>query len=94
MEWYPLKGDGHALWGRPFFGNAALDAELAATEGALWRAENGARFLALPYAAERAFPLTALFCFAKIERINEKEYAVYHVDACGCPLMPSINAQL
>lgn len=93
MDWYPLKGDGRTLLGRPFFGDAPLDAQLAATDGALWHAENGLRHLALPYAPDAPFPLTELFCFAQIERIDGKNYAVYRVDASGWPVMPSLDAQ-
>ncbi len=94
MEWYPLKGDGRALWGRPFFGDTALDAELAATEGVLWQSERGLRRLALPFAPDAPFPLTALFCFAEIAKIDKKRYAVYCVDACGCPVMPLHDAKI
>lgn len=87
MEWYPLKGDGSGLWGRPFFGNKRLDAELAATPDVRWRAEGGTRCLALPYAADRPFPLVELFCFARVERVCGRECAVYRVDGNGFPVV-------
>ena len=93
MDWYPLKGDGHTLLGRPFFGDAALDAQLTAATGTLWRAEKGGRCLALPYAPDAPFPLAELFCFAKIDKINGKDYIVYRFDASGWPIMPSVDAQ-
>ncbi len=86
MEWYPLKGDGSALWGKPFFGDAALDRELAATPCVLWRAEGGTRFLALPYAADKPFPLVELFCFARVECVCGRECVVYQIDRAGMPV--------
>ncbi len=93
MEWYPLKGDGHTLWGRPFFEDAELNEQLAVMHGALWRAEDGGRRLALPYAPDASFLLTELFCFARIEEIRGKCYAVYCVDACGRPIMPPLTGK-
>ena len=87
MDWYPLKGDGRTLWGKSFFEDEALDRELASISGALWRAEQGRRILALPYAPDRPFPLTALFCFAKPVCICGKEYVIYCLDANGRPIL-------
>ena len=47
MDWYPLRGDGHGLWGRPFFDDARLNAQLASAKDALWSAEDGVRRVAL-----------------------------------------------
>ena len=88
MDWYPLRGDGHGLWGRPFFDDIRLNAQLAATADALWSAEGGVRRVALPYAQGAPFPLVELFCFAKIELICGNEFTVYCADAQGRPLMP------
>ena len=86
MDWYQLKGDGSTLWGRPFFGDARLDRQLAARSGVLWRAEGGLRYLAIPYASSAPFPLTELFCFARLERVDGSEHVVYCVDAQGRPM--------
>lgn len=88
MEWYPLRGDGHGLWGRPFFADARLNAQLAAAGDALWSAANGVRRVALPYAWDAPFPLVELFCFACLEAIRGRVYAVYCADAEGRPVMP------
>ena len=88
MDWYPLKGDGHGLWGRPFFDSARLNAQLASAKDALWSAEGGVRRVALPYVQDMPFPLVELFCLAKIESVCGKVCAVYCADAQGRPLMP------
>lgn len=88
MDWYPLRGDGHGLWGRPFFDDARLNAGLTAEKAALWSAEDGMRRVALPYARDAPFPLVELFCFARIETVCGKLCAVYCADAEGRPLMP------
>ena len=88
MDWYPLRGDGHVLWGRPFFEEARLNAQLAAAKDALWSAEDGMRRVALPYAQDAPFPLVELFCFARIERVCGRMCAVYCADTEGQPVMP------
>ncbi len=92
-KWYPLNGDGHTLWGRPFFESARLNAQLAATTEALWCAEEGLRRVALPYAPDAPFPLVELFCFAHIEPVCGRTCAVYCADACGRPMMPLLDAK-
>ena len=44
---------------------------------ALYRPEPEGFSLAFPYAETRAFPLTPLFCFARVERMNGEFYAVF-----------------
>ena len=87
MDWYPLKGDGHTLWGRPFFGDEALDAQLAKRSDVLWRTENGRRSLALPWESGQPFPLTELFCFARVQAIQGQQCVIYRVGADGLPLL-------
>ena len=86
MEWYPLKGDGSALRGSGFFGDARLDAQLAALSGVRWRAEGGVRELAIPWEPGEPFPLTELFCFARPESVEGRSCVVYRIDAQGMPL--------
>ena len=74
--------------GEPFFRNAALQRELERTEGALECRERGCRCLAIPFRAGGAFPLAALFCFARVEQIDGGAYAVFRFDSQGRPLMP------
>ena len=52
----------------------------------LTRQEGGHRFVAVPYDAGAPFPLTAVFCFARIRRIGGKEYAVFAFDAEEWPV--------
>ncbi len=93
LKWYPLKGDGHVLWGRPFFDDARLNAQLAATEGTMWCAEDGLRRVALPCAPQCPFPLVELFCLACVETVCGRECAVYCADAAGRPVMPPLDAE-
>ncbi len=92
-EWYPLRGDGRALLGRPFFEDARLNAQLAASEGAMWCAKDGIRCVALPYAPQCPFPLVELFCLARVETVCGRECVVYCADAAGVPIMPSIGTK-
>lgn len=41
---------------------------------------------ALPYAPARPWPLTELFCFARLERIGEMCYIIYAFDRKGAPI--------
>ena len=42
---------------------------------------DGVRELALPYDAKKPFPLTALFCFARVRSIGEGRWAVFRFDS-------------
>lgn len=48
--------------------------------GALWRQGDGHRCLALPFDCRSPFPLTGMFCFARICTIAGREYAVFAFD--------------
>ena len=54
-----------------------LPARAAGGGRALYRPEPEGFSLAFPYAETRAFPLTPLFCFARVERMNGEFYAVF-----------------
>lgn len=54
--------------------------------GALTRHEEDGFALAVPYTPRSAFPMTGLFCFARIERLGGRDYAVFHFNRCGCPV--------
>lgn len=60
---------------------------------ALYRPEPEGFSLAFPYAETRAFPLTPLFCFARVERMNGEFYAVFPFWPGGCPRLPHKPAQ-
>ena len=40
-----------------------------------------------PYDPARPFPLTPLFCFARIRRIGSRDYAVFAFDDRGDPTL-------
>lgn len=54
--------------------------------GVLFCREAGGFALAVPYEEKMAFPMQPLFCFAHIERLQERPYAVFHFNAHGCPI--------
>ena len=73
-DWTPLERSAvrlHSPW---------LREQLHLVPGVLVREEQGRRELAVPYDAGRPFPLTALFCFARIRRIHGRSYAVFAFD--------------
>jgi len=55
--------------------------------GGLWRPWGEGREVALPLTAEGPFPLTELFCFARVQRMGERLWAVYRFDGRGWPVM-------
>ena len=63
-----------------------LRQRLGGVQGVLTQTEGGVRFVAIPYDREREFPLTTLFCFARVRTINGGAYVVYALDAQGMPL--------
>lgn len=69
-------------------GEALLARAVSGAAGALLRREEGGFLLALPYRADREFRLTPLFCFARVERLGERDYALFPFNACGCPRPP------
>lgn len=60
---------------------------LTGAEGALIKKAGKGCFLALPYSPERPFPLTPLFCFCRICRIEQREYAVFCFDDAEWPVL-------
>ena len=59
--------------------------KLQSVPGALARTEGALRYVAVPYDPARPFPLTSLFCFARICRIGSRDYAVFAFDKEGRP---------
>lgn len=64
-----------------------LRQRLGATGSAWWRREDGLLYLALPLAADRPFPLEALFCLARLEQVAGETCAVYAFRD-GEPVLP------
>ena len=78
--WTPLTAP-EALFRTP-----GLRRELGRTPGALIRDRGDRRDVAVPYDPARPFPLTGLFCFARICRIGGRDYAVFAFDREGRPV--------
>ena len=72
-----------------FFHRAPFGPALRDLKGALWRESRGLRLLALPFDSTRPFPLVTLFCFARVEDIQGRPFAVFTFDAKECPVMPA-----
>lgn len=63
-----------------------LRQRLKGVQGARTRQAGGTRFLALPYDRGKPFPLTTLFCFARVRNIGERAYVVYAFDGQDRPI--------
>lgn len=68
-----------------FFADAQLQAALDTCPDARWRGE-GVRELALPYDAQRPFPLVQCFCLARVGESDGKPTVFYRFDAQDMPL--------
>lgn len=76
--------------GRPdrLMGDGLLSRAAAGLRGALLRREETGFQLALPYAPDRAFALTPLFCFAYPDRLAQTDYMIFSFDGQGRPVFP------
>ena len=63
-----------------------LKRQLHGVSGVLTRKAGEVRLLALPYDAREPFPLTPLFCLARIQEIGGRRYAVYAFDGKEWPV--------
>ena len=48
--------------------------------------------LAFPFLIRCPFPLVPLFCFAQIQTIRNRSYAVFHLKDTGQPLLPAASS--
>ena len=55
-------------------------------QGARTRQAGELRYLALPYDPAKPFPLTTLFCFARLRRIGGEDFVVYAFDGQDRPV--------
>ena len=69
-------------------GDRLLKQSAGRLERALIRREESGFALAAPWRADGAFPLTPLFCFAKVEMLGKESWAVFHFNEKGCPIFP------
>ena len=79
-------GEWQRLSEGPFFRSARLDCALRCTRGALLCRGDDATLLALPYAPDAPFPLSELFCFARICCVMGKWCVVYRLDEQNSPI--------
>lgn len=87
------RRDGEQAWERvsaperllstPFFSRM-----LQGLPGVLSRQRGDRRLVAVPYDPAKPFPMTPLFCFAKICQIEGAKYVVFAFDARETPQMP------
>ncbi|SFQ02640.1 hypothetical protein SAMN05216343_12122 [Oscillibacter sp. PC13] len=70
------------------FRTPALREALRGADGALTRKQGDCRWIALPYDPKRPFPLTGMFCFAKVRCIQGKPYTVYQFNQEELPVFP------
>ena len=78
-----LLSDPEQLLSNPFFSHM-----LHGLSGVLLRREGDRRLIAIPWDAEKPFPMTPLFCFAKICRMESISYVIFAFDGREKPLMP------
>lgn len=79
-SWEPLPTP-ESLFRAPW-----LRQRLKGVQGALTRKTADIRYLALPYDKGKPFPLTTLFCFARLRKIGPSFYVVYSFDGQERPL--------
>lgn len=70
------------------FHDSFLQNRLRGVERAWWRRERGQLILAIPLERGKPFPLEALFCLAKVQRVEGRVCAVYRFDGEERPLPP------
>lgn len=63
-----------------------LRQRLKGVQGARTRRAGEVRYLALPYDRAKPFPLTTLFCFARLRAIGDAPYVVYAFDEQDRPV--------
>ena len=59
-----------------------------ADRAALYRPEKDGFLLALRFDPSRPFPVPTLFCLAKCERVEGRNYVVFRFDGEGTPVLP------
>lgn len=81
--WEPL-GDPAA-----HFHSAYVQNQLRGVEGVRTRAEGNCRYVAIPYDGRRPFPLTAMFCFARVGTVDGRRCVVFALNEKEWPEVPS-----
>jgi len=68
-----------------------LSRTLRGCAGALTQRRGGVRLVALPFSAEKPFPLVSLFCFARICVLEQGSYAVFAFNGEEWPIFQSLE---
>lgn len=68
-------------------GEGLLARSAGELRGVLFKREEGGFSLAAPLEKGRDFPMTPLFCFATLENMCERTYAVFHFNGKGYPVL-------
>lgn len=74
-------------------GDRFLAQTMGEARGVLYRREEGGFALAIPMEKGSAFPMTPLFCFAHLEKLSDRLYAIFHFNSHGCPIFRNKNDQ-
>lgn len=68
------------------FRDPVLASSAAGLQGGITRMEGEIRLLAFPYQMNGPFPMTCVFCFARLGKIREQSYIVYRFRPDGTPV--------
>ena len=80
--------EGWILLRHPEYFFRTLSPQLSGVPDCYWKPEGGGRSLAVPIEDGHPFLLPRYFCFARIERLWGKAYAVFTFDEAGQPILP------
>ena len=81
--WTPERAPARLL-GEPLLARCAQR-----LRGVLLRRREEGFSLAIPWRAGEEFPMPPLFCFARVERLGGRAYAVFSFTGRGCPVLPA-----
>lgn len=84
-NWEPLGDPGK------YFHSSYLKNQLRNVKGALTRREGECRYVAIPYDSRRPFPLTAMFCFARVGTVAGQHCAVFALNREEWPVIPILR---
>lgn len=80
--------EGWILLRHPEYFFRTFSPQLSGVPDCYWKPEGSGRSLAVPIDDGRPFLLPRYFCFARIERLWGKAYAVFTFDETGQPILP------
>ena len=86
--------EGWILLRHPEYFFRTLSPQLSGVPDCYWKPEGGGRSLAVPIEDGHPFLLPRYFCFARIERLWGKAYAVFTFDEAGQPVLPEESKRL